>query len=191
LSPDEEEVRVDLFETSKREKRQVFMVAIFVALAAMVLQPVVAQAVTRIRGTVTAKVKDTGGGRVDARSINPGDLGIADAPGSSGAMDSRNFPGGAGLLGVADCQAATPIGNEITITGNHVVSDMLLTGTDGTITITSDAVAGGALPVLVASVDANESNVLADLANGLAVTAPLTFTAAGTNCNFVVLGTGD
>jgi hypothetical protein len=191
LSVDEGEVSVDLFETSKREKRQTFMVAIFVALAAMVLQPVVAQAVTRVRGTVTAKVKDTGGGRVDARSINPGGLGITDAPGSRGAMDTRTFPGGAGLLDVADCQAATPIDNTAEVGGNHVVSDLLLTGTDGTVTVTSDAVGGGALPLLVIRVDASTPNVLGDLATGLAVTAPLTFTAAGTNCNLIVLGTGN
>jgi hypothetical protein len=173
-----------LFETSKREKRQVFLVAIFVALAAMVLQPVVAQAVTRVRGTVTAKVKDTGGGRINSTRIAP--QGLTDVPGSSGALDTRNFAGGAGLLGVADCAGPAP--GSFSVSGGHVVTDLLMTGQGGTLTITSTAVPG--VDLLVVSVDAGTPNVIGDLASGLGVTAPLTFTAAGTDCQVVVLGHG-
>jgi hypothetical protein len=180
------EVLVDLFETSKREKRQTFMVAIFVALAAMVLQPVVAQAVTRVRGTVTAKVKDTAGGRINSTNIPA--QGLTDVPGSSGALDVRKFAGGAGLLGVADCDG--PLPGSIAVSGNHVVTDMLMTGQDGTLSITSTAVGGGAVPLLVVTSDAATPNVIADLSTGLGVTAPLTFTATGTDCQVVVLGHG-
>jgi hypothetical protein len=182
----EEGAPLDLLEVSRREKRQTFTIAIILAMVVFLVgAPVVQAAVTRIKGTV--KVKDTGGGRIDASAIP--DQGLTDVPGSSGALDVQNFPGGVGLLGVADC--AGPLPGAITLGGGQVVTNLLMTGSDGTLSISSTAVAGGALSLLDAKVTANEPNVIADLSNGLGVTAPLTFTATGTDCKVVVLGSGE
>jgi len=180
------ETRVDLLEASRREKRQTFTTAMILALVVFLIgAPVVEAAVTRIRGNVN--VKDTGGGRIDASAIPA--QGLTDVRGSSGALDVQNFPGGVGLLGVADC--AGPLPGSITLGGGQVVTNLLMTGSDGTLSISSTAVAGGAISLLDAKVTASEPNVIADLSNGLGVTAPLTFTASGTDCKVVVLGSGE
>lgn len=180
---------MDLSTTSTREKRQTFFAAIALVLVVSVLAPPVVQAaVQRIRGTVTAKVKDSTGGAINSETIPA--QGLTDVPGSSGAMDVRNFAGGAGLIGVADCGdgAAAPLANQVEISGGGVVTDMILTGTDGTISITSTAVGGGQVPLSKFRVNADTPNVIVDLSNGLGVTAPLKLVTSGTDCNVVVLG---
>lgn len=183
---------MDLAETSNRDKRNAFFGAIALALVVSVVAPPVVQAaVQRIRGTVTAKVKDSGGGTINSQAIPA--QGLTDVPGSTGAMDVRNFAGGAGLLGVADCgdAANAPLPNSVSLSGGGVVTDMIITGTDGQVTITSTAVANGQVPLSRFRVDAGTPNVVVDLANGLGVTAPLTLNASGTDCNVVVLGHGE
>ena len=181
---------MDLFETSARDKRQTFFAAIALALVVAVLAPPVVQAaVTTIRGTV--KVKDTGGGTINSEAIPP--QGLTDVPGSSGAVDVATFAGGAGLLGVADCGdgAGAPLPNTISISGGGVVTDMLVTGTDGQMNITSTAVAGGQVALSKFRVDSTNPNLHIALSNGLGVTAPLTLTTSGTDCNIVILGHGE
>ena len=180
---------MDLFETSARDKRQTFFAAIALALVVAVLAPPVVQAaVTRVRGTVTAKVRDSRGGAVEANPI--ADQGITDVPGSEGAIDVANFAGGAGVLGAAFCHAQ---GNVATIPGGDTVTSILITGTDGQVKVSTPALAGhpaypGAL--LTARVTDTQSNVFVDMANGLGITAPLTFTASGTDCQVIILGHG-
>jgi len=176
-------------EVSKREKRFTFLAAIGLAMVVFLISAPIAEAVhhaVRVKGNVKVKVKDTNGGTINSEAIPV--QGLTDVPGSAGAVDVRNFAGGAGLLGIADC--AGPLGDVIEVGGGAIVTDLLLTGTDGTVAITSSAVGGGAVPVLNVRVTADAPNVVADLSNGLGVTAPLTFTPTGTDCNFVVLGHG-
>lgn len=180
---------MDLVETSRREKSRAFFGAIALALVvAVIAPPVVQAAVTRVRGTVTAKVKDSRGGAVEANPI--ADQGITDVPGSEGALDVANFAGGAGVLGAAFCHAQ---GNVATVPGGDVITSILITGTDGQIKVASPALQGhpaypGAL--LTARVTDTQSNVFVDMANGLGTTAPVTFTASGTDCQLIILGHG-
>jgi hypothetical protein len=180
---------VDLLAATTQDKKRTFFAAIALALVVSVLAPpVVEAAVQRIRGTVTAKVKDSTGGAINSEAIPS--QGLTDVPGSTGAMDVRNFAGGAGLLGVADCGDAPtgPLPNQVEISGGGVITDMILTGTDGTISITSTAVGGGNVPLSKFRVNAESPNIVVDLSNGLGVTAPLKLVTSGTDCNVVVLG---
>ena len=178
---------MNLMEVSRRDKRSTFFAAIGLAVAVfMIGAPVVEAAVQAVRVKGAVKVKDSNGGVINSEVIPL--QGLTDVPGSAGALDVRNFAGGAGLLGIADC--AGPLGDSIEVGGGAVVTDLLLTGTDGTVAVTSSAVGGGAVPVLNVRVTADAPNVVADLSNGLGVTAPLTFTPTGADCQFVVLGHG-
>lgn len=181
---------MDLTQTKSRDKRHAFFGAIALALVVSVVAPPVVQAaVQRVRGTVTAKIKDTRGGAINSKGIPA--QGLTDIPGSSGAVDVRNFAGGAGVLGAAFCSDLG--GNVATAEGGDVVTDILITGTDGEVKVATTALPGhpaypGAL--LTARVDANNPNVFVDLSNGLGITAPLTFTASGTDCQVIILGHG-
>ena len=180
---------MDLMETTRREKGRAFFGAIALALVvAVIAPPVVQAAVTRVRGTVTAKVKDTRGGEINASAIP--DQGLTDVPGSAGAMDVRHFAGGAGLLGVADCGdgATAPLPNTIALSGGGVVTDMIVTGTDGEMRITSTAVGNNQVPLTRFRVTTDNPNLHVPLSVGLGITAPLTLTTSGTDCNVVVLG---
>jgi hypothetical protein len=176
-------------EVSKRDKRSTFIAAVGLAVAVFLIgAPVVEAAVQAVRVKGAVKVKDTNGGTLNSEAIP--DQGLTDVPGSAGALDVRNFAGGAGLLGIAGCNPASGLPQEVSVGGGAIVTDMLMTGTDGSVVITSAAVGGGAVPVLNVRVDANNPNVIADLATGLGVTAPLDFTASGADCQLVILGHG-
>ncbi len=79
-------------EVARSDKFKALVGAIALALVVAVLAPPAVQAaVQRIRGTVTAKVKDTAGGTINSKSIAA--QGLFDAPGSAGALDVRTFAG--------------------------------------------------------------------------------------------------
>ncbi|MEA2433355.1 MAG: hypothetical protein QOG54_812 [Actinomycetota bacterium] len=180
---------MDLFEVSRREKRQTFIAVIaFALVAALFIPPAVQAAVTKITGTV--KVKDSSGSALESEAI--GVQGITQVPGSSGALAVRTYAGGNGVLGLGDCTASTdpaqgPLPNVVTVEGGQIVTAILMTGT-GTVTTTSDAVGGGQVPLLNFKTDASTPNLSVALGNGLGTTAPLTFTGNGGACNFVILG---
>ena len=182
---------MDLYESTRREKRQTFFAAIALALVvSIVAAPVVEAAVQRIKGTVTAKVKDTNGSDVESEAIGP--MGILQAEGSEGALAVRNYAGGGGFLGAGDCTpgggtATDPLNNVVTVS-NAIVTGIIITG-DGTVTTTSAAVGNGQVPLTRFEVDAQNPNEFVGLGNGLTATAPLTFTGTGgETCNFVILG---
>lgn len=181
------EVYVDLFDVSGREKRATFAKVLVACLMAAVLAPPLAQAaVTTIKGTV--KIKDSGGGAIDAKAVP--DMGLFEAAGSTGAVAVRTFGGGGGFLGAADCTASLADGlpNSVSIT-NSIVTGIIITGSNATYTATSAAIGGGALPLLKFSVDAATPQAFIGLGNGLSLTDALTFTCtAGNNGNIVVLG---
>lgn len=186
---------MQLQEVTGREKRQTFLTAIAIALAVFILgAPVVEAAISRVKlagGTATAKVKDSNGSAVESEPI--ADMGLTDAPGTDGAIAVRNFAGGGGLLGAGDCTASTdpaqgPLPNTVTLSGGHIVTGIIVTGT-GTVRITTDAL--GPIPLANFVVNAENPNEFIGLGNGLTTTTPLHFTGIdGTACNFVILGQG-
>lgn len=186
---------MDLLAVSGREKRQTFFSAIAIALAVFIVgAPVVEAAVSRVKlagGTATAKIKDSNGDSVESAAIP--NMGLTDAPGTSGAVAVRNFAGGGGLLGAGDCTASTepaqgPLPNTVTLGGGNIVTGIIITGT-GTVRITTDAL--GPVPLANFVVNAEHPNEFVGLGNGLTTTTPLHFTGIdGTACNFVILGQG-
>jgi hypothetical protein len=175
---------LDLYEVSRREKRATFIGLIaFALIAALVVPPAVQAAVTKITGSV--KVKDSSGSNVESEAI--GAQGITQVPGSSGAIAVRTYAGGNGVVGLGDCSETTADGlpNVVTVEGGNIVTAIMITG-DGTVSTRADAI--GPIDLLKFTVNANTPQVAISLGNGLGITAPLTFTGAGTKCNFVLLG---
>jgi hypothetical protein len=191
---------MELKDTTRRDKRQSFLVALALAGAVMLIAaPVVQAAIQRVKvtntvgvkGTVTSKIKDTGGGRVNSEPVP--DMGITSVPGSSGALDVRVYAGGTGVLGVGDCSTDTTTGpsNVVTVPGNRVVTAFIQTG-EGEVDLTSSAVGNGLVKLnrFITSPTV-QPNFALSLPNGLGTTAPLVFTGVDDglpNCQFVVLG---
>jgi hypothetical protein len=178
---------VDPFEVSAREKRSTFVKVLVACLMAAVLAPPLAQAaVTTIKGTV--KVKDSAGDAIDSKPVPA--MGLFGAAGTNGAVAVRNFAGGGGFLGAADCTAALTDGLPNTVTvDNSIVTAILITGTNATYTVTSEAIGAGQLPLLNFTVSAGNPSITASLPTGLTLTDALTFTcSAGDNGNIVLLG---
>jgi hypothetical protein len=173
---------VDLYQASGREKRSTFVKVVVACLMAFIIAPPLASAATSV-----VKIKDSGGGAIEASKVDP--MGLFGAAGSSGAVAVRNFAGGGGFLGAADCTESTADGltNVVSVT-NSIVTGMIFTGTDGTFTVTSDAVGAGVLPLLKFRVSTATPNEFVGLGNGLTLTDALTITCTGTNGNVVVLG---
>lgn len=178
---------MDLMQTSAREKRSTFVKIVVGCLIAFILAPPLAQAAVqavRVKGAV--KVKDSGGGTISASSI--GNMGLFEAEGSTGAIDVRNFAGGGGVLGAADCAAATPIESSVSVT-NAIVTGLIMTGTDATFTATAQAFGNHALPLLNWTMSADNPGEFVGLGNGLSITTELKITCtAGTSGNLIVVG---
>lgn len=183
-------------DSDRRERRQSFVVALAVAVGLSVLfAPVVEAAVQKIKGTVN--VKDTSGDAIDSAST--GNLGLFQAAGSDGAIAVRNFAGGGGFLGAADCSAATALGDTITLpTANNVgriVTGIIVTGSNASAAVSSEQVdtlfglpATADFPVANITTTAENQTQSLSLGNGLTLTAPLKIKCNGTNGNIVVLG---
>ncbi|MFP5299271.1 MAG: hypothetical protein ACLGHL_09830 [Actinomycetota bacterium] len=187
---------MDLSEASWREKSRTFFGAIALALVVAVLAPPVVQAaITRVRGTVTAKIKDSTGGTIDAAAIDRLGLFVTDGP--DGAVAVRNFAGGGGFIGAADC-AAGGLPDTVTVPNNgvgEIVTGIIVTGTDAAVQLSSEATdallgvpEGADFPVSTFRVNANHPNEFVGLGNGLTITAPLKVKCTGTNGQVVVLG---
>lgn len=184
---------MDLYAASGREKRRTFFAAIAISLMAMlVAAPVVEAAVQAVKVKNPVKVKDSNGDVIESEPI--ADMGLLAAEGSDGALAVRNYAGGGGFLGAADCTTTTEDGlpNAVEVS-NVIVTAIILTGTDAKVTVTSAAIGGGQLPLLRFRANANNPNEFVGLGNGLTATAPLTFTCAADaggdgNGNIVVLG---
>lgn len=180
-------------DSGKRERRQSFVVALVLALAVSVLAaPVVEAAVTKIKGTVTAKVKDTNGDGIESEAINEAGS-PAPTGGSSGALAVRTFAGGNQFLGAADCDppgtgGPTDIfGDTLTVPGGHHVTAVIVTGT-ASVEVRADAVGGGAIPLLTLEATAeNPTSVLA-LDNGLELTDNLILQCTSGAGQFAAIG---
>lgn len=164
---------MDLFETSRREKRQSFFVAIaLAAVVSMLAAPVVQAAVQ------TVKVKDTDGSAVDAKKIPA--MGLFDAKGSKGALAVRNFAGGGGFLAAIDCAAGAPQANTVTLPSGQgvIITGIIMTGNDaganGVLGVQSAAI--GPIDLMHLRVTAGNPNEFVGLGNGLTLTDDLTLT---------------
>ena len=186
---------MDVLDSGKRERRQSFVLALVLALVVSILAaPVVEAAVTRIKGTVN--VKDSSGDAIDAAAT--GALGLFQAEGSSGAVAVRNFAGGGGFLGAADCNAATALPDTITLPSNNIgkiVTAVIVTGSDASAAISSEQVdtlfgvpASADFPVANITTTAENQTQSLALGNGLTLTAPLKLKCNGTDGNIIVLG---
>jgi hypothetical protein len=193
---------MDLQNTTRREKRQTFFIAIALAAAVMILAaPMVQAAINRVVVTNTplpvkvkgvaqtkgvSKIRDSAGHAINSEVIP--DMGVTQVPGSPGAQDVRIYAGGTGLLGIGDCSTDTTTGpsNVLDIPGNKVITAFIMTGT-GEVKLTSDAT--GPLVLSNFVTDANTPEYSLSLPNGLGTTVPLHFTGTPTTaCHFVVLG---
>ncbi|HEU4480892.1 MAG TPA: hypothetical protein VFS18_03325 [Actinomycetota bacterium] len=190
---------MDLMEVSRRDKFRALFVALGIALVAVLIAPPVVEAATqnvRVKGKVTVKggpvkTKASNGNVISSDAI--ADMGITDVPGTNGAVSVKTFAGGQGVLGLGDCAADAqhPLPETVTIPGQHVISALIITGDDGAVTLTSEAIGAGQVPLSIFKVSANNPNETLALGNGLGVTAPLTFAGSGTDCRFVILGQGE
>lgn len=173
--------------------------AIALATVIALLAPPIAQAAVqavRVKGAV--KVKDSTGDNIDAKDI--GGLGLFSAPGSDGALATRTFAGGGGLLGTGDCtaNATTSRPNVYTVDANPetIITAVIVTGTDAKVAVTAPALNNtiGPFPVANFQTTAENPNVFVGLGNGLTVTpSELVFTCTGADGgdgsgDFVILG---
>jgi hypothetical protein len=167
---------------TRREKGTSFLAAIVAGLLVMLVFAPLAEAAAK-----KVKIVDSNGDAIESEVIP--DMGLLQAEGSSGAIATRTFAGGGGFLGAGDCTETTADGRPNFIeTSNSIVTGILMTGTDATITVTSQAVGGGQLPLIKFRLTADNPNEFVGLGNGLTATAPLRFTCAGTDADFVLLG---
>lgn len=180
-------------DVSRRERFKALAGALALAVIVVVLAPPAVEAATqtvRVKGKV--KIADSLGATIESEPIAP--MGILQAEGSDGALAVRTFAGGGGFLAAGDCTTtqADGLSNAVDVS-NVIVTGIIMTGTGGRITVTSQAVGGGQLPLLRFRVNADNPNEFIGLGNGLTVTAPLTFTCTAEdggegNANFVLLG---
>lgn len=187
------EVYVDLFDVSGREKRATFAKVLVACLMAAVLAPPLAQAaVTTIKGTV--KIKDSSGDAVSSSKVDP--MGVFQAGGAAGALDVRTYSGGGGFLGTGDCLSATAIPATISVTAPDVATGLIITGSNGTIGVSSEATdalfgipEGTDYALISFEVDQNNTTEVVSFGNGLTLTSPLKITCtAGNDAQFVLLG---
>lgn len=187
---------MDIFEVSRREKRQTMIVALVLAAAVFILAaPAVQAAITKVKlagGSASAKIHDSGGGDIVAEDV--GQMGLNLAPGAVGTLGVRTYAGGGGVLGFGDCDdidaegvtrvAEIAAGPDVRITG------LYLTGTDATVSMTMPDVFGPN-ELLRFRATAGNPVVAVTSAFGLSVTpARIVFTCAGTEGEFVVVGQG-
>jgi hypothetical protein len=184
---------LDLVHSEKRERRQSFVVALAVAVGlSVLLAPVVEAAVTKVKGTVTAKVKDTNGDGIESEVIE--DAG-APAPtgGSTGALAVRTFAGGNQFLGAADCDppgtgGPTDIfGDTLTVPGGHHVTAVIVTGT-ASVQVRAQAVGSGNIPLLTLAATADNPVVTLALDNGLELTDNLILQCTSGSGQFAAIG---
>jgi hypothetical protein len=171
---------------ARRDKRSTWALAVVLIGVLFVAGiPVVEAASQKVR------VTDSKGGNVDSAEVPP--LGLLDAPGSTGALATRAFAGGGGLLGTAACDPANPRGNTATVAASEttIVTALILTGNNAALSVSApdlDPLIGPG-PVVTFQTNANNPNEVVALGNGLTVfPSELVFTCTGGDGNFVILG---
>ncbi|MGH2808773.1 MAG: hypothetical protein ACRDKT_16025 [Actinomycetota bacterium] len=184
---------LDQFETSRREKRQAFMLAVALATVMMIIAaPVVEAAVTRIRGTVTAKIKDSAGGTIDADQVLGG---AGQSALSAGALDVRTHAGGGGLVTNGDCDGDETDGRssvkEVQASPDTIITALILAGDGVTLGVSAPGLEAvtGAGPVIELETTVTNPTVTLALGNGLQVLpVKLRFECTGGEGNWALLG---
>jgi hypothetical protein len=184
---------LDLMDSGKRERRSSFVMALVIAVSMTVLAaPVVEAATQKIKGTVTAKVKDSNGDTVESEAIEQAGQ-PAPTGGSSGALAVRTFAGGNQFLGAADCDPpgtggpADIFGTTLTVDGNQMVTGVIVTGT-ASVRVTSAAIGQGQIPLLTLAATAQNPVQVLALDNGLELTDDLILTCTSGTGQFAAIG---
>ncbi|HET7481247.1 MAG TPA: hypothetical protein VFK89_00165 [Actinomycetota bacterium] len=172
---------MDLYQTG-REKRQIFAIALILALGvSMVAAPVVSAAVQAV------KVKN-----IDTKAI-PGGAGQNQL--SNNAVAVRTLAGGGGLINNGDCDGDNTDGRLSTKTvaanPNTVITALILSGPDVTLGVSAPALTSVTGPGNVLELQTTTQNPTATLAlgNGLQLTpSELVFSCTGGDGNWVILG---
>lgn len=190
-------------DVSRREKFKALLSAVALACVVALLAPVGAMAasVVTVRLKGTAKVADTTGDNIDAKDL--GTLGLLGAPGSDGAVATRTFAGGGGLLGTGDCTEAfgqptdiRPNTTTIAASSETIITGIIIAGSDAKVSVSApdlDSIIGPG-PVVKFQTTAGDQNVFVGLGNGLSVyPSELVFTCTGADGgdgsgNYVILG---
>ena len=184
---------MDQYEATRREKRQTFVMALALAICVTIISaPVVQAAVTTVRGTVNAKVKDSGNGVIEADPV-PGGAGQSAL--SAGAIDVRTHGGGGGLITNGDCDGDDTDGRAssktVAANPNTVVTALILAGDNVTLGVEAPGLepVTGAGPIIELQTTVTNPTVTLALGNGLQLTpAPLKFTCTGGDGNWALLG---
>ncbi|MGH2701219.1 MAG: hypothetical protein ACRDJB_13555 [Actinomycetota bacterium] len=182
-------------DVAKKDKRKALLGAVALALVVAVLAPPAVEAATqkvktvkgsvvKASGTVTSKLRDTGGGVVNSQAIE--DQGLFGAEGSSGALDVRTFAGGNGFLGAGDCNGPG-LPPTATAAGGSIITGLIITGV-ATVEVSTAALPPAANPVLTFQTEAGNLNESIALGNGIRATAPLDFNCTSGTGNFVIIG---
>jgi hypothetical protein len=179
-------------ESTRNSVRRTAWTIVAVLAAVVVLSaPIVQAATQKVNVVKPVKVTDSDGSTIESEAIPP--MGLFQAPGSDGAIATRNYPGGGGVLGAGDCTASTdpaagPLPNVVTIEGGHIVTGVLVTGT-GVVRTTAAAIGNNQVPLANITVNQQNPTEAVTLGTGLSTTQPITFTGVdGTACNFIVFG---
>jgi hypothetical protein len=196
---------VDLFEPTRRDTRKAWLSAIALCVVAtFVAQPAIAQAVQNVRVKGAVKVKDSTGVNIESEGVGSGagnTLGLLGAEGSGGAVATRVFAGGTGLMGTGDCDdnnAPPDRPNVVTVDAgaDTIITAIIITGTDASVAVTAPDLNPliGPGPVANFRADATTPNVFVGLGTGLTVSPSelvFTCTAIGGGAgegDFVILG---
>jgi hypothetical protein len=194
---------VELYESSRRESRRTWALALTLLVAIFIAgAPVVQAAVQAVRVTNTpnVKIKDTGDGRINSQAVPNLGVDALGVPGSTGAVDVRTFGGGGGLIAAGDCDGDDSDNrpSELTVAANPktIITALIVTGDDADVAVSAPNLTPiiGAGPVANFRSTTAAPNAFIGLGNGLTVQpANLVFECTGVgggpgSGNFVILG---
>jgi hypothetical protein len=177
--------------TRKSVRKTAWTIVAVLAAVVVLGAPIVQAATQKVNVVKPVKVTDSDGTTIESEAIPL--MGLFQAPGSDGALATRIYPGGGGVLGAGDCTASVepaqgPLPNSVTVPGGKIITGLLVTGT-GTVRLTAAAIGNGAVPLGNVTVNNQHPNESLVLGTGLSTTQPVTFTGIdGTACNFIIFG---
>jgi hypothetical protein len=178
--------------STRNSVRKTAWTVVAVLAAVIVLgAPIVQAATQKVNVVKPVKVTDSDGTTIESEAIP--EMGLFQAPGSDGALATRNYPGGGGVLGAGDCTASTdpaqgPLPNVVTVPGGHIITAILVTGV-GTVRTTAAAIGNNQVPLSNITVNNQNSTEAVALGTGLSTTQPVTFTGVDASaCNFIIFG---
>jgi hypothetical protein len=156
---------------------------------------------TKQQGAVTAKLRDSGSGAVEASSVNfAGSVFPPSIANSTGAIDVKTYAGGGALFGAGNCTATPADGpNVVIVPANTHITGIIMTqgttGGSGQVNVQSDLAALAGLRLLRLRVSDASPNAFVGLGNGITITDDLTFTGHAEDdelldgdCRFVIVG---